>query len=705
MAQDVEIRIKAALDTLDSAKSMSDYKKSLRELKGLGLEVGDTNAEAFSKITQAIGSTNDKISDFNAVIKSTSGEPIENITSSFRGLEGSLRSLDFKSFKQQFDVLGTSVKALGKDLFGGFNVIGSFNSSMAQGNTTMKALTTSTAQFGKALIATGIGAFVVAVGLLVAYYDDLAVAGGALGEAAKGANAVWTSFKDTLYNVAVNLKLVAERESEGSKQAIIDGEKRVQVQKDLNEQLNNTIDFQLRLSKAQGKYTVKEEIEANNKRIKSNEQLLTQLTITGAKYLTKLADQEKGRLSLTQEEIESYKKKAEENEKSIKDITRQNEKLAQDSIILAEQEKTNNRKKNEDIRKENEKHNLELMKQKAIRDNQDTLDTEKQQMTLAGIMETYNKHYTQIDADFLEIQKTNQYLTNLEIFKLLEDRYKKEEDLRLKAEKDKLDFDMQSEESARTQQEKLLDIQTEYAQSTADVDRIWAELAAENVGADYDRMLQLLENRLKKEKELKDKNAKDTKDNEEKSRKESYDTFQNAIALAQNAYSAMGEIENLFYSNKRKNLKKGSDEDIAIQKKQFERNKSMQVGLAIINGIAAVGQVMANDPDPTGISQAIRITTIALQTAGQVAKIKATQFNAEGGSSSGGGDVASPTSNLPNLENRNTQMSAAQTLGIGQTPMSTYKPNDWMKVYVTEGDIRNVTGRVEVIETRSKLGA
>jgi hypothetical protein len=190
-SQDVEIRIKTAIDTLNAAQGVGDLKKSLRELKGLALETGDSNTDAFKRITAAIGETNDKIGDLNAIIKSQSGEPIENLTSSFQGLKGSITSLDFKSAKQQFGVLTDSAKGLVGQFLGGFNVIGNFNKSIAAGTGPLKALTSSFYSLGSSIAATGIGALAIAVVLLIANFDKLKESGGVLG-------AMFTAIGDTV---------------------------------------------------------------------------------------------------------------------------------------------------------------------------------------------------------------------------------------------------------------------------------------------------------------------------------------------------------------------------------------------------------------------------------------------------------------------------------------------------------------------------
>jgi hypothetical protein len=119
----------------------------------------------------------------------------------------------------------------------------------------------------------------------------------------------------------------------------------------------------------------------------------------------------------------------------------------------------------------------------------------------------------------------------------------------------------------------------------------------------------------------------------------------------------------------------------------------------LINGAQAVVAALAT-PDPTlGILTAIRIAGAVATTGIQIAAIQAKQFNA-GGSSTGGGSTPTPPSmSIPSS-------SAPSTMGLGDMKIATQKEQfSWQKVYVVESDIRNVTGKVEVIENRSVLGS
>lgn len=63
-----EIKIKALIDAADSAKTIQELKKALRDLKSAAVEVGESS-EYFNRITQAAGQVGDQIGDLNAQVK------------------------------------------------------------------------------------------------------------------------------------------------------------------------------------------------------------------------------------------------------------------------------------------------------------------------------------------------------------------------------------------------------------------------------------------------------------------------------------------------------------------------------------------------------------------------------------------------------------------------------------------------------------
>ena len=700
-SQDIELKIKAALDSLDAQNGIGQLNRSLKTLKGLALEVGDSNEAAFQQITTAIGQTKDRINDLNAVIKSASGEPIENLTNSFNGLKSSILTLDFKSAERQFGILKDSITGLKNQLLGG-EIFKNFNSALDQGANGFKVASSAARDFGKALIATGIGAFVVAVGLLIAYYDDLKNAGGALGTAMKGLGTILEGISDTIYSIGVNLGLVAEKDDAASKQILLNKEKEIEALNELNLKYEDQLDLKVRLLAAAGKQTIDQEIQNNKDLIANRNKTLTELTILGSKYLTKLGQQSRGEINLSEDEIKAYEKKIEENDKQIKAIERANQKSLDDNqVLLVRKQKLEtdaNNKRIEENRRANKKiqdDNDAAAKAKAIFNNDAAIEAQKQGMTLAALQETYNKHYTQIDADFLEIQKTNQYLTNEEIFRLLDQKYKKEIEIEEQTQRDLADLAKKRADEDIVDQQRFLSVE-EFKRNTkisnAEFDRLWEEEAKKNTLATYDEILAGVIKRYEGEVDAA-KKARDAK----------FQIAQDFVTGLTNLNEVVGTIELAF-------LKKGTEEYDRAARRKFNINKALQISSAIITGIQTTMDAFSNgmkSPAPLlgPATAAVYATMAALTSAAQIAKIASTQYQSTASTGGSGPPPASgPPPTPPALTSPGLQ--APSTIGLGQmniTPQSS--KSDWQKVYVVESDIRSTTNRVEVIETRSKLGS
>jgi len=150
-SDDLDIKIKTTVDNVNSASSLKDLKTSLKELQGLAIQVGDSNQEALNKINIAAGQAKDKIGDLRDGFNSLSGSPIENVASSFSSLKQKTLALDLDGVKQQFGNLKLSLLGVAEQL--GLVEIGANGVAIS-----MRGI----------LVASGIGALIIAVGVLAA---------------------------------------------------------------------------------------------------------------------------------------------------------------------------------------------------------------------------------------------------------------------------------------------------------------------------------------------------------------------------------------------------------------------------------------------------------------------------------------------------------------------------------------------------------
>lgn len=199
------------------------------------------------------------------------------------------------------------------------------------------------------------------------------------------------------------------------------------------------------------------------------------------------------------------------------------------------------------------------------------------------------------------------------------------------------------------------------------------------------------------------------KDKENKLRDLKLKNYSDTLELAQKATQATQAIGDALFAWKQRSAGK----DLAAQKKnaedQFKVNKALQVGTAIITGIQSVMAAFANGmknpipllgPATAGVYAAIA----GITAAANVAKIMATKFDSSsftpatdaGGGGGGGGGTTAPAEAAP------TNFQPNQFFGLGQqTAVGMPGGPKPIKVYVSEGDIRDVSERVSVIEQRA----
>ena len=81
MEDDLNIKISTTIETANSAKSLQDLKKSMKELQNLTQSVGEGTSD-FNKLTAAIAKGKDKVDDLNDSVQSLKGSGVEKLTGS-----------------------------------------------------------------------------------------------------------------------------------------------------------------------------------------------------------------------------------------------------------------------------------------------------------------------------------------------------------------------------------------------------------------------------------------------------------------------------------------------------------------------------------------------------------------------------------------------------------------------------------------------
>lgn len=187
---------------------------------------------------------------------------------------------------------------------------------------------------------------------------------------------------------------------------------------------------------------------------------------------------------------------------------------------------------------------------------------------------------------------------------------------------------------------------------------------------------------------------------------------QDTLDIAAQGLNSIQGLSDVIFSNKMSNLKKGSKEEEAMARKQFNLNKTLQLGGAIIDGSKAVMASLAASPvaigvvpNPTGIAS---LAFVAAATLANIAKISSAQFNGGGG----GGNTPSPS--IPTSTDTTSTSGAAtpsfnlfgsggQQNNVGGNGSNDSNQNITVTAVVSETDITNVQNKIKGIKTNSEL--
>ena len=174
--------------------------------------------------------------------------------------------------------------------------------------------------------------------------------------------------------------------------------------------------------------------------------------------------------------------------------------------------------------------------------------------------------------------------------------------------------------------------------------------------------------------------------------------------LATTAAGAIASLQDINTKKKLKGIEKGSKEEEAILKKQFEQQKKMQLAMAVINGAQAIVSILAQYPKfDGGFAMAAALAGSVISTAASIATIASTSF--EGGgtapdapdltSAPSTGGMATPAVSLFGSANQLNNVGAPQDGQQGQ--------NITVTAIVSETEMTNTQNRVNKIQRNAEL--
>ena len=189
---------------------------------------------------------------------------------------------------------------------------------------------------------------------------------------------------------------------------------------------------------------------------------------------------------------------------------------------------------------------------------------------------------------------------------------------------------------------------------------------------------------------------------EEKKRQEQLATVNQGIELAQGAVNAIQGISDAAFANKLAKVKKGSKEEEALFKKQFQFNKKLQLAgatmdaaKAVTASIAAAPLAILAVPNPVGIASAAFAAATGLAS---IAKIAATKYESPGSTSS------SPPPSLGGGGGGDTGSQPAQFNPLASSFLQDRPDQVTPRAYVLAGDVASQQEVREKVQDLARIG-
>ena len=175
--------------------------------------------------------------------------------------------------------------------------------------------------------------------------------------------------------------------------------------------------------------------------------------------------------------------------------------------------------------------------------------------------------------------------------------------------------------------------------------------------------------------------------------------------ITEKSLQSIQNLSDIYFSSKMGKLEKGSAEEEKFARKQFEINKAMQIGGAIIDGAKAVTASLASSPVAIGpVPNPVGIASLALavtSSVASIAKIASTKFGGTGGSG-----VTAPT--VPTNNGGGTDANSTQANNMGNTSqvssVGLIDNSTGIKVTVVDSEIKAVMDASAQTNVVSTLG-
>ena len=739
--RDIVLRVKS--ETEQAQGQFKNLKQELRSIENQlnqMAESGDTGSKAFQQLQRRAGEVKDQLGDTKAAIKALSSDTfkLDAFSQAAQGIAGG-----FAAAQGAMSLFGSENKAVEEAikktqgamaLLQGVTAITNilqketafsafFLGRAQQANTVAtEGAAVATKGFSKALIATGIGAIIVAIGTLIAYWDDLSEAIGLTNTELDITKKAVESIGDTFGKERAEVeKLTYEYEQQNTsakrKQEIIAELEKISPnyfgtldkEKTSIEQLTTAQNkFNTALTKqallkgyqkqleelgnAQAK--INTELETGTKEASGFQQFVNFLTagfrapVGGAEVLNTI-DAVKG----ANKELAQNQKQIDATLKLIAETEAELNKLGGEAIVEDKKDKKPKvkGKTKEELQKEAEKIAKE-QRDFEEKERKLSLEADKQYLdaSLANDRFTLDKKLELNKEYFLNgTISEKEYLDNI-------NRLKKEQaDKEEKASKDAQDKAKEQREFEDKERQMSLDADLKYLNDSLESTRLSLEkkkqllkdsyLSGIISQKEYNEAIQKLElSSAQKRKEIFDFIV-----------RTSQQTFSNILAFRENQM------------NQELQMAKGNEkEQERIRKEYFERNKKVQIAEAIIQAIAGAQGAFtqtAKSPITSVFPGAPYIAAASALATGlaNVQKIRQSQFQGGSASSSSSNNIGA---NVPTQPSQNSQ----NTPGINSTMLNLDAQGNLRqgpaRTYVVESEISDKQRRSRQLSQTAILG-
>jgi hypothetical protein len=582
--------------------------------------------------------------------------------------------------------------------------------------------------FRIALVATGLGAIVVAIGMLIANFDTVKKA---VSDTVTRFNGLGTTMKNVLSVIFPFIGAIRLVVGALEKMGIIDSAETREMKKNAEERMRSTLqesqtkikeiekiqraqekerkeferesDVKIRLLKAEGasKETIfKAEQQLRRETIERN-RVERVLLIEKNKLLQSELDIKLELGEITKEQAQKVKKQIHENNVAIAASVNQTKTL-KDDMKVANAEFQAGQKQNANANKKATKSKIDNNK-KAVDEAAKQLERERllRDFFIASIEDDDVRSLTALQEkhkrELEELEK--KYKGDGELKKQLEAQQLKESADAAAAIKKK-QTDKETEDKKKEAAKELADERAGFELKILQLEKNSAEeLAAKLELMEFEREQLLANDKLTaNEKLLIEEKYQDDVDalKEEAAKRDKDLRIQERDAMIETYQQGVGSIAaltDMVFSIKMRNLEKGSKEEERAARKQFQVNKAMQLSMAIIDGYKAITSSLAQSPiaigaipNPAGIAS---LAFAAATSAANIAKIATAKFGGTGGGP--GPDISAPPS--PDAAPQMNMRDVSQ--GTNTQQQST------TMVAVLESDITNTQRRISDIEVRT----